>query len=73
MAKRKKDLWIDVLDEGGLHRSLKVPKNESVPPTKLAAALAGEYGEKAKKQAVAAKTLRLPEKTQQLRNKRKHL
>ena len=40
--------------KGGLHRSLGVPEGQKIPASKLAAAKAGEYGPKAKKQAVMA-------------------
>jgi len=39
---------------GGLHESLGVPQGQPIPPGKKAAALRGEYGPKAKKQAVFA-------------------
>lgn len=41
-------------EKGGLHESLNVPQGEKIPAEKKAAALAGEYGPKAKKQAVFA-------------------
>jgi hypothetical protein len=37
--------------KGGLHKSLKVPEGKKIPATKMAAAKAGKYGPKAKKQA----------------------
>ena len=37
--------------KGGLHRSVGVPEGQRIPASKLAAAKAGEYGPKAKKQA----------------------
>jgi hypothetical protein len=37
--------------EGGLHQSLGVAKGQKIPASKIAAAKAGKYGEKAKKQA----------------------
>jgi hypothetical protein len=37
--------------KGGLHRSLGVPEGEKIPASKMAAAQAGRYGPKAKKQA----------------------
>jgi hypothetical protein len=40
--------------KGGLHRSLGVPMGEKIPASKMAAARRGEYGPKAKKQAVFA-------------------
>jgi hypothetical protein len=43
--------------KGGLHKSLNVPADETIPPDKLAAALAGKHGPKAQKQANLAKTL----------------
>jgi hypothetical protein len=42
---------------GGLHESLGVPEGQSIPPAKMAAALAGKYGPKAKRQAQLAQTL----------------
>ncbi|MCW2899061.1 MAG: hypothetical protein JWO67_1326 [Streptosporangiaceae bacterium] len=39
---------------GGLHTSLGVPKGQKIPKAKLAAAKAGQYGPKAKKQATLA-------------------
>jgi hypothetical protein len=40
--------------KGGLHKSLGVPEGKPIPPGKKKAALAGKYGQKAKKQAVFA-------------------
>jgi hypothetical protein len=40
--------------KGGLHKSLNVPQGEKIPESKKKAALKGEYGAKAKKQAVFA-------------------
>jgi hypothetical protein len=37
--------------KGGLHRSLNVPQGQKIPASKMAAAKAGRYGPKAKKQA----------------------
>lgn len=37
--------------EGGLHKSLGVPAGEKIPPAKMAAAKAGDYGPKAQAQA----------------------
>lgn len=37
--------------QGGLHASLGVPKDKPIPKAKMAAARAGKYGPKAKKQA----------------------
>lgn len=42
---------------GGLHRSLGVPAGKPVPKAKMAAALAGKHGPKAKKQAMFAKNV----------------
>jgi hypothetical protein len=36
---------------GGLHESLGVPEGQTIPPAKMAAAKAGEYGPKAQAQA----------------------
>lgn len=41
-------------EKGGLHRSLGVPEDKPIPKSKIQAALRGEYGPKAKKQAVFA-------------------
>ena len=43
--------------KGGLHSSLGVPQGQKIPPAKLAAAAAGKYGPKAKKQAQMAKNM----------------
>ena len=37
---------------GGLHQSLGVKAGQKIPASKIAAAKAGKYGEKAKKQAM---------------------
>lgn len=43
--------------KGGLHESLGVPQGQPIPAGKLADALAGKYGPKAKRQAMLARTL----------------
>lgn len=43
--------------KGGLHKSTNTPAGEKIPATKLKAAAAGKYGEKAKKQAALARGL----------------
>lgn len=43
--------------KGGLHETLGVPEGQPIPPAKMSAALAGEYGPKGKKQAELAQTL----------------
>lgn len=43
---------------GGLHRTLGVPQGQKIPPGKMQAALAGEYGAKGAKQAQLAQTMR---------------
>ena len=40
--------------KGGLHRSVGVPQGQKIPASKMAAAKAGKYGPKAKKQAIMA-------------------
>lgn len=40
--------------KGGLHESLGVPQGQKIPAGKMAAAKAGKYGPKAKKQAAFA-------------------
>ena len=40
--------------KGGLHKSLGVPADQTIPAAKMAAAKAGDYGPKAKAQAVLA-------------------
>ena len=50
-AKGKKPL---AFKKGRLHESLNVPQGQPIPASKRAAALRGEYGKKAKKQAVFA-------------------
>ncbi len=42
---------------GGLHRELGVPQGTKIPISKMAAALAGKYGAKAKKKALLAKNV----------------
>jgi hypothetical protein len=42
---------------GGLHESLHVPQGEKIPAAKKAAAAAGKFGPKAKKQAMFAKNV----------------
>lgn len=44
--------------KGGLHKSVGVPEGQKIPASKLAAAAAGRYGPKAKKQAALAKGLK---------------
>lgn len=39
---------------GGLHESLGVPKDQKIPPAKMAAAKAGKFGPKAARQASMA-------------------
>lgn len=41
-------------EKGGLHKSVGVPEGQKIPAAKVAAAAAGEYGPKAKAQAVMA-------------------
>lgn len=41
--------------KGGLHESLNVPQDETIPQDKIDAAKAGAYGDKAKKQALFMK------------------
>lgn len=43
--------------KGGLHKSLGVPQGKPIPKDKLEAALRGEYGPKAQKQARFAKNV----------------
>lgn len=43
--------------KGGLHASLGVPQGKKIPASKLAAARAGKYGTKAKKEANLAKNV----------------
>lgn len=42
---------------GGLHESTNTPQGEKIPSSKVSEALAGDYGEKAKKQALFAKNV----------------
>lgn len=58
MAGKKGGNWIGSLKKGGLHKSLGVPESKKIPAGKMSAALKGEYGPKAQKQAQAAKTLK---------------
>ncbi len=43
--------------KGGLHKSTNTPMGQKIPKDKIKAALAGHYGEKAKKQAMFAKNV----------------
>jgi hypothetical protein len=43
--------------KGGLHRSLNVPESQPIPASKRQAALAGSYGDKARKQAQFAQNV----------------
>jgi hypothetical protein len=43
---------------GGLHRTVGVPQGQTIPQSKLQAALAGKYGPKGAKQARLAQTMR---------------
>ena len=45
------------MQKGGLHKSVGVPMGQKIPASKLAAAKAGRYGPKAKKQANMASSL----------------
>lgn len=55
MAKKN---WIaGAIKPGGLHESTDTPEGKKIPAKKLAAASAGKFGQKAKKQAALAKTL----------------
>ena len=51
---RKKGKKPITFEEGGLHRSLGVPMDKKIPAGKMHAAMAGDYGPKAKKQAMMA-------------------
>ena len=41
-------------EKGGLHRSLHVPQRQKIPASKMIAAKRGEYGARARKQAIMA-------------------
>lgn len=43
--------------KGGLHASLGVPQGKPIPAGKMAAARRGDYGPKAKKQAIMAENI----------------
>lgn len=45
------------INKGGLHRSTGTPMGKKIPKAKVAAAAAGKYGPKAKKQATLAKSM----------------
>lgn len=42
---------------GGLHKALGIPMGQKIPPAKMAAALRGDYGPRAKKEAQFAKNV----------------
>lgn len=46
-----------VMKKGGLHQTTNTPAGQNIPQSKMQAALAGKYGVKGKKQAVAAQGL----------------
>ena len=43
--------------KGGLHKSTHTPQSEKIPESKVQKALHGDYGEKAKKQAMFYKNV----------------
>lgn len=43
--------------KGGLHKTLGVPAGKKIPSSKMQAALRGDYGAKAKKQALFARNV----------------
>lgn len=57
---KKKANWISgaISHPGGLHASVGVAPDKKIPAKKLAAASAGKFGPKAKRQAALAKTLK---------------
>jgi len=57
---KKKANWIAgaIGKPGGLHASTHTSPGDKIPASKIAAAAAGRYGAKAKKQAALAKTLK---------------
>jgi hypothetical protein len=60
-----------IMNKGGLHRSLGVPEGEPIPSGLMAGAMAGNYGKKAKKQAVAAKGMLAKGRKTAARNRKK--
>lgn len=44
-------------NKGGLHKTLGIPQGQKIPATKMAGALAGNFGPKAKKEAQFAKNV----------------
>jgi hypothetical protein len=54
---RVKNPFGGTMQKGGLHKSLGVPLGQKIPAAKLAAAKAGKYGARAKKQAQFAGSL----------------
>lgn len=57
VLKGKKGKKPIVMEEGGLHKTTGTPKGKKIPASKVKKALAGGYGPKGKKQAVAAQGL----------------
>lgn len=55
MKPKKKGQKKVTFQEGGLHKSTGTPMGQKIPQAKIAKALAGGFGPKAKKQAVMAK------------------
>jgi len=54
---KKKGQKVVSFKKGGLHKTLGVAAGKKIPASKMAAALRGEYGTKAKKQALFAKNV----------------
>jgi hypothetical protein len=67
-APGKKDV---TFQPGGLHKSLGVPEGQPIPPAKMAAAAAGDYGPKAKAQAVLAQGMLAKGRQTAVANRRK--
>ena len=53
----KNPLGKGTFQKGGLHKSTNTPQGQKIPASKMAAAKAGRYGPKAKKQANFAGSL----------------
>ena len=49
--------WIETMHKGGLHETTHTPQGQKIPAAKMAAAAAGRFGSKGRKQAQAAKNM----------------
>lgn len=68
---KKKGKKTITFTRGGLHATTGTPEGKTIPAEKMQKALAGDYGEKGRKQAVMAKGLLAKGRKTAVANKRK--